>query len=283
MPKEECDVAVSVLVPVYNAESYLTQCLDSLLAQIETLPQIEFICVNDGSTDSTPDILNEYAQKNKRFKIISQKNCGYGCAMNVATDNATGEYIGIVEPDDYIEPAMFSTLYQKAKMNDLDFIKSDFFRFTTDEKTGNENLTYFCATNDKSYYNKVFNPQQDLKTFRFQMNTWSGIYKKSFIQKFNIRYNETPGASFQDNGFYFLTWCFATKAMVIPEAFYKNRRDNPTSSVKSTEKFYCMNIEYNYIKKCLERYPQIWDKVKGYYWLRKFLAFRWKMWVNVLK
>ena len=105
------------------------------------------------------------------------------------------------------------------------------------------------------------------------MNTWCGLYKRDFIIKNNIRYNTTPGASFQDNGFYFLTQTFAKRAMLVNKAFYWNRRDNPNSSVKNTEKVYAMSTEYDYIRKCLENRPDLWNQVKGWYWLRKFFNY----------
>ena len=258
---------VSVLVPVYNVECYLRQCLDSVLAQ--TLKDIEVVCVNDGSTDSSPAILKEYASKDSRIKIINQKNSGYGTAMNVATDNATGEYIGIVEPDDFIEPDMFEILYNAAVQNSLDFVKSDFYRFTTDEN-GKPCPVYFAQSKKPVDYNSVFCPLEKPESFRFEMNTWCGLYKRDFILKNNIRYNTTPGASFQDNGFYFLTQTFAKRVMLLNKAFYWNRRDNPCSSVKNTGKVYAMNVEFDYIRKCLENLPEIWNQVKGWYWLRKF-------------
>lgn len=118
-------VCVSVLVPIYNVEKYLSQCLDSLCAQ--TLKNIEFICINDGSTDNSGNILEKYAKNDSRFKIITKPNSGYGDSMNVGLEAATGEYIGIVESDDFAEPNMFEKLYKAAKNNNLDIVKSNCF------------------------------------------------------------------------------------------------------------------------------------------------------------
>ena len=86
---------VSVLVPVYNVRKYLAQCLDSLAAQ--TMDDIEFICIDDGSTDGSEKMLDEYAEKDRRFHVIHKANSGYGASMNVGLHAARGEYIGIVE------------------------------------------------------------------------------------------------------------------------------------------------------------------------------------------
>ena len=102
------------------------------------------------------------------------------------------------------------------------------------------------------------------------MNTWSGIYKNDFLRKYNIRHHETPGASFQDNGFWIQTFCFASRAMILDKPYYMNRRDNPNSSVNSPEKVYCMNEEYKYIKGILSKDPELWDRFKYHYTLKKF-------------
>lgn len=240
---------VSVVIPTYNVEGYLRECLDSVVNQ--TLKDIEIICVNDGSTDSSLQIIQEYAAKDDRIKVIDKPNSGYGHSMNLGMDNATGEYLGIVEPDDYVELNMYETLYNKAKELDLDFIKSDFCRFVGDSE--NRKFTYNRLDRTGNYYNKIVNIQDDLKPFKFIMNTWCGIYNLSFLRKYDIRHNETPGASFQDNGFWFQTFMNSTKAYFLDQPFYMNRRDNPNSSVNNKAKVYCMCEEYDYIRSIIDK------------------------------
>lgn len=121
---------VSVCVPVYNAAKYLPRCLDSLISQ--TLTNIEIVCVNDGSTDNSSNILDSYAKKYKNIKIINQTNAGLGGARNAGIKNATGEYVGFVDADDYVNENMFKILYNLAKQNksdiamcNLDFVPND--------------------------------------------------------------------------------------------------------------------------------------------------------------
>lgn len=261
------NLQISILIPCYNTAPYLRQCMESVINQ--TYSNLQIICINDGSTDNTLDILKEYAEKDLRIVIVDQPNGGYGKAMNAGSAVATGDYIGIVEPDDYIALDMYETLVKAAEENELDFVKSDFNRFAKNEQTGEIEYFYNQLCKDKSKYNKVFKPLNDLESFRYIMNTWTGIYRRSFLEKYNIRYNETPGASFQDNGFWFLTFAYAQKAMILNKPFYFNRRDNPNSSVKNTQKVYAINVEYDYIRKNLESAPEIWNAVKGYYWLKK--------------
>ena len=262
---------VSVIIPVYNVEQYLRECLDSIVNQ--TLSDIEIICVNDGSTDNSPQILDEYAQKDKRINVIHKQNGGYGKAMNIGLDNATGEYIGIVEPDDYIKLEMFETLYAKAKETEVDLIKSDFYRFTGSGDNQKTKLYKLDSINENdTYYNKIINLQEDIFPFKFTMNTWCGIYNRNFIEKYHIRHNETPGASFQDNGFWFQTLMFAKTAYFLDTTFYMNRRDNPNSSVKSREKVYAIKNEYDFIRNILKNNPEHENRLLGIYWYKRIVG-----------
>lgn len=262
---------VSIIVPVYNVEQYLRQCLNSVVNQ--TLQDLEIICVNDGSTDGSLQILESFANKDSRIKLISKNNKGYGHTMNVGLDHATGEYIGIVESDDYVALNMYETLYKYAKKHNVDFIKADFYTFTG--KVNNVKLFYRDLSHgQKHYYRQVLNPSENLELFRFIMNTWSGIYKKSFLDQHDIRHNETPGASYQDNGFYFQAFCWASRVYFIDKPLYRHRHDNPYSSINSSEKAFCINNEYDFINNFLRNNPKLNLKYINVYWLRKFHSYR---------
>ena len=258
---------VSIIVPAYNVEPYLVECMESITRQ--TLSDIEIICINDGSTDGSLKILKSYAEKDPRIVLIDKENGGYGIGMNIGLSVATGEYIGIVEPDDFVPVNMFGDLYEIAKANDLDFVKADFYRFER-ASNGDMFLTYNHLDRKNQYYNQVFDPSHTPEAIRFIMNTWSGIYRKAFLDEYHIRHNETPGASFQDNGFWFQTFAFAKRGMVIDKPYYMNRRDNPNSSVKNVQKIYCINAEYDHIRDVLMQYPETWERFKTYYTLKRF-------------
>lgn len=256
-------IKVSVIIPVYNAQKYLKICLDSVINQ--TLKDLQIICVNDGSTDESLSIINEYAAKDGRILVIDQNNAGLGAAYNNGMKAAKGEFIGFVEPDDFIAEDMFENLYITAKNNNVDFIKSDFFEIKSDGEKKYKNLTY-----SKEYYNHIINPQEDINVFNFAMNVWTGIYKREFLQKYGITYNETPGASFQDNGFWFKTFCFATRVYFLNKAFYNYKIDNPASSVNNPDKVYAMKTEYDLIYEFLNKNPKLKEKFKYIYRQRKF-------------
>ncbi|MHB8129138.1 MAG: glycosyltransferase family 2 protein [Mobilitalea sp.] len=221
---------VSIIIPIYNVELYLDECLDSIINQ--SLQDIEIICVNDGSTDSCLDILTEYAQKDKRIVIINKKNTGYGHSMNIGISHATGDYIGIVESDDFVELSMFERLYIEAINNKVEVVKSNYFEYRTLEGIQEcfyENLVH-CQ------YNKVFKPIDDLKIFYVICSIWSGIYERNFLINNKIHFLETPGASYQDTSFAFQVWLSAKKVYLVKDAFVHYRMDNTGSSMNKLDK-----------------------------------------------
>ena len=254
---------VSVIVPVYNVDKYLQRCLDSILSQ--SLHDIEIICIDDGSTDNSAKILDEISKKECRIKIVHKTNAGYGAAMNVGLDIATGEYIGIVESDDYVLPQMFETLYTEAVENDLDMVKSDAFYWLEKE----DFLSRIHTKSLDIYYDRVLDSLDRNYFFDFYMNIWTGIYKKKFLDENMIRFHESPGASYQDNGFWMLTCIYANRAKWVNKAFYYYRQDNPMASVRNHRKVMAMTKEYEYIEECLKSRGH--DKYLPYCYLWKVI------------
>ena len=258
---ESASPKVSVIMPSLNVGAYIRECIESVVNQ--TLTEIEIICVDAGSTDGTIEILQEYAEKDNRIKIIHSDRRSYGYQMNCGIQSATGEYIGIVETDDYIKPEMYNRLYQVAVRENVDLIKSDFNRFWTPE--GMPIKVEYTAIGIKSIYKKVLSPICQPELMDINMINPTGLFRRSFIIKESIFFNETPGASFQDNGFWFKTFCLAERAYFIPEAFYMVRRDNPASSIKDPTKVYCMCDEYSFIFDFLNRNPEKIELYKHQY------------------
>lgn len=239
---------ISILVPCYNVEKYIRQCMDSIVNQ--TLKDIEIICINDGSKDNTLSILQEYAQKDDRITVIDKSNSGYGHSMNMGLDKASGEYIGIVESDDFADLNMFEELYELAKSNNVEVVKSDFYKYYSDK--GDEKAN----TIPKDDAEHVIDPKEKSSIFYSQAAIWSAIYKRSFLNEKNIRFLETPGASYQDTSFNFKVLATANKMMLTKKAFIHYRQDNESSSVKSKDKVFCIVDEWNEIERFMEQYPE---------------------------
>lgn len=236
---------VSVIVPVYNVAAYLSECLNSILNQ--TLKEIEIICVDDGSTDGSGEILDRYAGKEQRMKVLHQKNRGYGAAMNTGLDIAQGEFIGIVESDDCILPDMYETLYATAVSEELDLVKSEAYYWY-------KNICYqkrIHYSHLDPYFNQVLGNLDRNILCKFYMNIWTGIYRKDFLDRYGIRFHESPGASYQDNGFWMQTMLYCKRAKWLNQAFYLYRQDNETASVKRKDKVLAMTEEYEYLEKIL--------------------------------
>lgn len=258
---------VSVIMPSLNVVSYIRECIESVINQ--TLRDIEIICVDAGSTDGTLEILREYATKDSRIQLIISDKKSYGYQMNLGLDAAHGEYLGIVETDDFVPPEMFEQLYELAEQNAVDFIKADFYRFVHNDD-GEIIKTYNQLDSSERYYNRIMVPRNEVESFRMIMNTWSGIYNREFINTHHIRHNETLGASYQDNGFWFQTFAWAERAYFVNKPYYMNRRDNPNSSVHNKSKVYCMNEEYQYILNFLNKNPDLKEQLMPIYCFKKY-------------
>lgn len=260
---------VSIVIPVYNVEKYLRQCLDSAVNQ--TLQEIEIICVNDGSTDSSLQILQEYAQKDTRIRIIDKSNSGYGASMNRGLQMATGEYFAVLESDDFCMPDTYETLYKAAKHFDADIVRSDYFDYTTENHK--IMLRQRQMTRDYSYYYRPICPNEEREVYLFVMHNWTGIYKMSFLRKNHVLYNETPGASYQDNGFFFQVFAQARRLVYIPRPFYCYRIDNVGSSIHDPGKIHAMTTEYRFIRKFLAEHPDFEQTLLPPYYARLFRAY----------
>jgi len=259
---------VSILVPVYNVEKYLRECLDSLVKQ--TLQDIEIICINDGSTDSSLEILQDYQVKDSRIKIINKTNSGYGASMNIGLNIASGEYIGIVESDDFIDCKMFEDLYEIATYNNADIVKSDFYFYTTSNKRARK-----AGKIAKNKCGKPFNVKDDYKILKIMPSIWSAIYKKDFLNMNNIRFLETSGASYQDTSFAFKTLSTAERIVFTDKAYLYYRQDNENSSVQSKGKVFAICDEWEEITNYINARPEIKTLVNDIKLLTEFNAYRW--------
>lgn len=242
---------VSVIVPVYNVERYLPECLSSIIQQ--SLQNIEIIIVNDGSTDNSLSIAYDYAKRDSRIVVIDKENRGYGHSMNRGFEKARGEYIGIVESDDCIRPEMFEKLYEQASRNDADVVRSNYYTMANEgtKFVLVDVLNLACAP-----YYTTFNPQDYPDILRGSPAIWTGIYKRAFIQNNDITFLESPGASYQDTGFILKVWAAAQKVVLMREAFLNYRIDNEASSVKSGAKVFCVSDEYAAFENFLPRHPK---------------------------
>lgn len=261
---------LSILVPIYNVEKYLKECLDSIINQ--TLEDIEVICINDGSTDSCAEILEEYSAKDKRIKVINKENSGYGASMNIGLNTATGEYIGIVESDDFVKKTMYEDLYNIATKNKADIVKSDYFYYTT-----NNNQKRKAGKISKFRANKIITVKSYPQLLKMQPSIWSAIYKRDFLNNHNIRFLETPGASYQDTSFSFKVLALAKSIVLTNKAYLCYRQDNENSSVHAKDKIFIICDEYKEINEFINKYPEVKNIVNTQKLIKEYKAYMWNL------
>lgn len=264
---ESPDIKVSVLTPVYNVDKYLERCLMSLADQ--TLSGVEIIVVNDGSTDSSHEIMNWYAMQRDNFRIISKENSGYGETMNIALEAAKGKYVGILESDDFAEPDMFRLLYEAAENNQADVVLGNFYDFTDGQDVFHDNLS---ITNYEHAYTVYDFP----KLILAQPAIWTGLYRRNFLLENDIWFNETPGASYQDIGFTLKFLFRAKRICSIPQAVLHYRRSNLTSSSNQpVGKGKCNEVEFGSVWEYLQEHTDTDPRARYMIPCREFESSRW--------
>lgn len=214
---------ISVIVPVYGVEKYLKECVDSILKQ--TLDDLEILLIDDGSKDGCPKMIDEYAQKDNRVIAIHKPNGGYGQTCNVGLEKASGEYIAILEPDDYIENNMYEELYKIAKENDSDIVKSAYYDNL--QSPAEQRVTKMGFKNAPEGTITLKDYPQILS---YHPSIWSCIYKREFLNRNNIRFVEAPGAGWTDNPFQVATLCLANRINITNKAYYYWRKVENTES-----------------------------------------------------
>ncbi len=263
--------SVSILVPICNVEKYLAQCLDSLVNQ--TLREIEIICINDGSTDNSLSIIKEFAAKDKRIVIIDKPNSGYGDSMNQGLSIAKGEYIGIVESDDFADATMFEKLYNLTNNGSVDIVRSNYYRYW-DTKGDAESFEV-----EIRQYEKVITLSDEPSLLLISPAIWSAIYRKDFLLKNDIRFLTTPGASYQDTSFFIKTLFKAQKIVYTKDKFLHYRQDNASSSVKqcSLQKAKYVHTELQECDKFLKKEQKRYEEIKRFYNTKKLKTYLWNL------
>lgn len=235
---------VSVLIPVYNVEKYLEQCVRSAMDQ--TLRDIEIICLNDGSTDGSSQILHKLAGEDSRIIVVEKKNTGYGHTMNMGIRMAKGKYLVFLESDDFILPDMCRRMYEVCEKHSLEVLKTDYYAFLMN---GSKVCKRYRKVSHHDNYHKVLDATRQREVFLSDRYTWLCMYLKEYLWKNEILHNETPGAAYQDNGFWFQSMMYCRRVYYLDEAFYMYRMDNPNASIRNRKNIHSFAGEYAFIRK----------------------------------
>lgn len=236
VPSQHADVMISVIIPVHNTENYLNQCMDSVLSQ--DFRDFEVICINNGSTDKSLDILENYAQDDSRVKVISQIDKGPGNARNVGLRHAQGKYVLFVDSDDFLSENSLSQIYDNAESNQSDMVLFDFYQL--DELNDKCDMLGCHLDNiftDEDFNNFTFSYKEIkrhvLNTF---FNCWFKLYRKSFIDKFNIAFPEK--INYEDVLFHVKSLVLADTISFYPNYAYNYRVSNQSSIMNDKNKIF---------------------------------------------
>ncbi|MEI0620552.1 glycosyltransferase family 2 protein [Brachyspira pilosicoli] len=262
-------IKVSVIVPVYNVEDYLIECLTSIINQ--TLKEIEIICIDDCSTDSSYNILEEYAKKDDRIRIIPHKeNKGLGPARNTGIKEAKGEYISFIDSDDYISKDYLENLYNTAKKYNTDVVNTINIKKKLDNKLYlyeiniNNYLSRFQKLFKKNHFEGISNAnikdeKENTKNYPFVV-AWNKLYRKTFLLDNDLFFMDIKKGS-EDEDFYQRLLLNSPSISYNHNSIYYYRVR--TSSL--TEKYILdpnfiinnMTLMQNSINYCKERFPEL--------------------------
>ncbi len=249
--------SVTVIVPIYNVEKYLEECLQSLERQ--KLKGIEVILVNDGSTDHSAEIAKEYCDRNTNFKLINRKNGGLSAARNTGLDTASGEYIHFLDSDDYLADEALEKLYEKAKAEDLDALRFSAYCFEdgTREFTWQHYGGYKFAGEYPDIYNGTDFYLNAINNTDYYPSCCLIIMKRSHIEENGLRFVE--GIVHEDNLFYFEVAMLSKKIAVMNEPLYYRRfRSGSITQLQdwmNKNRSMCISVEM--ADKFIENHPLI--------------------------
>ena len=205
---------VSVVVAAYNVEKYIERCLSSLRNQ--TLREIEFLIVNDGSTDNTKKICEAFEQMDSRFRLISQKNGGLSEARNTGIQNANAHFIAFVDADDYVHETFYEKLYKTLIKENADVVICDFIKVWEDQRLN-------IVKSKRSFFNNSLLKEDIITNFLTRHDesfvvAWNKLYKLEIIKQHNISFLNK--AFFEDVGFMSQYVMFAKKINYLSEPLY---------------------------------------------------------------
>ena len=238
------NIPVSVIIPVYNVSKYLEECLDSIVGQ--SLKNIEIICINDGSTDNSPDILKSYAQKDDRIIVIEQTNKGLSATRNTGLRMAKGDYIHFMDSDDMLDINALEYMYNEASKANLDVIYCDGISFYESEKLKDKFPLYQTMYTRPKEFNEVTTGQTLFRNMVrhkcFTSQVCLHLCKKDYLLQNNLYFEE--GVIFEDVDFSLKMIMQASRASHRKKPFFKRRVRDNSIMTGASEKIIRQFIDY---------------------------------------
>ena len=269
---------VSIIVPVYNVEKYLDQCVQSLVNQ--TLKEIEIILVDDESPDHCGALCDEYARKDSRIKVVHKKNGGLGFARNSGLEEAIGEFVAFVDSDDFVDLTMYETLYKKIVEDNLDTCYSGFAHYLPDGKIQRKVETdiyqkFIGRKEVDAFLLDMVGPDSSCPfEVKYMMSTCKVLYNLALIRKYNIKFHSEREFVSEDMIFNIDYLCKAQNVGFLPNHFYFYRI-NPTS-LSHTWKREKFDRNIVYLKEVNRKLSALYpiEKYKKHFYRQCFLYLR---------
>lgn len=253
---------ISVLIPIYNVEPYLVQCINSICNQ--TVHDLEILLIDDGSTDGSQALADELAGRDDRIKVIHKPNSGYGSSLNRGLADAQGEWISIIEPDDWADASMYERLLECAYTHEngtgrIDIVKGGYWRVIQNREQAihEEPCIHLSLVNPEK---QPFSIAEYPQLLALHPSIWSALYRKDFLDEFGIRFLPIPGAGWADNPFFIETMIAARNIVWLgePVYYYREFEDGTLSHLKD---WHIITDRWDEMNRVLRKYdaecPQI--------------------------
>lgn len=238
---------ISIIVPIYNVESYLERCIESILNQ--SFKEFELILVNDGSTDSCKDICNEYKKRDSRIVVVNKKNEGVSSARNLGLDLAKGEYIGFIDPDDFINKDMYKILFDTIQANNSDMVICDYYKVNEDDINKFRNLKCNCENIKIKNLNNLESIDNLFLTGEKFIYAWNKLYKRELFN--DLRYEK--GRIYEDEYLAHRILYKCNKVSIIEAKIYyyvqrKGSLVNSPFTVRRFDKVYAIKDRVDFLR-----------------------------------
>ncbi len=259
---------ISVIIPVYNVEKYLQKCLDSVVNQ--TLKELEIIIVNDGSTDSSLSIAEEFAKNDSRIKVVNKENGGVSSARNAGLRDVTGEYISFIDSDDWIDKTMYEKMYEAGQSEDTDIIVCNAMLYIENKKI----FKNFCTHKNiikKNNNSLIFVSDNKKKLFLNMTVCWNKLFKSKFYLENEFKFPE--GYIYEEPPVLFIAHAKANKIIIVPESLYYYRQRAGSYLAQKTKKRFDVFNTYYLVLKALKTDYNYYNNYKDVYLNKMILGF----------
>lgn len=273
---------LTIVVPIYNVQDYLEECLASVQAALVPAISAEVHCVNDGSTDQSEQIAQSFADRDSRFRVITQVNGGYGKAINTGMKAARGRFVTIVEFDDVILPTAYPSLLELLRQDTtLDFVKTPYQPFTTDGPSPQMSV----PPHGRTAADILAAPAGTVRPGTFLDDRlifeppaiWAGIYRREVLERHSITLPETPGAGYQDTCFSAMCFLNGMTYHWVNDRYYMYRVDRETASRHVRNRRSEIIDLFRFIRDNLERNGKFKNASSPYFYATYFRRLIWFM------